>query len=310
MSDAKAHVPVLLAETLEALKINADGCYIDGTFGRGGHSACLLDALSAEGSLIVFDKDTTAIEAAKKNFAGDQRLQLRHDSFANMARLGTEQDLFGKVDGVMLDLGVSSPQLDVAERGFSFSRNGPLDMRMNTAAGETAAAWLARVEKADLIRVLRDFGEEKLAKMIATKIIQYRSNKVLETTQQLSEIVRGCYSPQYKGVHPATRTFQAIRIHINQELDDLMQGLDDAFNLLAVGGRLAVISFHSLEDRIVKRFIRDTRVSHTPKHLPVIEQTTPYLKSIGKLVRPSEAECEENPRARSGRLRIAEKVMP
>ena len=310
MSDTKAHVPVLLAETLAALNINADGCYIDGTFGRGGHSARLLDALSPQGRLIVFDKDTAAIEEAKQYFSGDQRLQLRHDSFANMARLGTEQDLFGKVDGVMLDLGVSSPQLDEAERGFSFSRNGPLDMRMNTAGGETAAEWLAHVEKAELVRVLRDFGEEKLAKMIAAKIIQYRTDNVLETTQQLAEIVRSCYSPQYKGVHPATRTFQAIRIHINQELDDLVQGLNDAFELLAIGGRLVVISFHSLEDRIVKRFIRDTQVSHTPKHLPVIEQTTPYLKSVSKLVRPSDAECEENPRARSGRLRIAEKVMP
>jgi len=310
MADTEAHVPVLLAETLEALKINIDGCYIDGTFGRGGHSAGLLEALSPQGRLIVFDKDTAAMEEANQRFAGDHRLHFRHDSFAHMAQLGTEQDLFGKIDGVMLDLGVSSPQLDESERGFSFSRKGPLDMRMNTTTGETAAEWLAHVEKAELVRVLRDFGEEKLAKMIAAKIIQYRTDNVLENTQQLAEIVSGCYPSRYTGVHPATRTFQAIRIHINQELDDLAQGLSDAFNLLAVGGRLAVISFHSLEDRIVKRFIRDTRVSHTPKHLPVIEQTTPYLKSVGKLVRPGDAECERNPRARSGRLRIAEKVMP
>ena len=310
MPDLQLHIPVLLEEALQALQVKPDGVYLDCTFGRGGHSQAILQNLSQHGRLIVLDQDPAAIETAKQLFADDKRVQIAHESFANLLRMGESQRLQQSVDGILFDLGVSSPQLDQAERGFSFSNNGPLDMRMNTTTGESAAQWLANVSRDELIIVLREYGEEKHAKKIATKIVEQRANNAIATTKQLADIVSSCYPTNYVGIHPATRTFQAVRIHINQELSALKQGLQGAFELLASQGRLVVISFHSLEDRIVKRFIRDTRKQDTPKNFPIAVTLDKYLDSVGKLIRPREEELEKNVRARSARMRIAKKISP
>lgn len=302
------HVPVLLEETLQALRIKPDGIYIDCTFGRGGHSQSILQNLSQQGRLYLLDQDPAAIQIAKKKFGDDRRVQITHASFANLLEMGESYELRASVDGILFDLGVSSPQLDQADRGFSFNNDGPLDMRMNTTTGESAGQWLAHVHLEELMAVLREYGEEKFAKKIAAKILAEQKNNAITTTKHLAEIVCSCYPAGYQGIHPATRTFQAIRIYINQELEALQKGLQAAFELLANQGRLAVISFHSLEDRIVKRFIRDTRKQDIPKNLPVMPNVDRYLRSVGKLIRPQEREVEENVRARSARLRIAEKV--
>ena len=299
------HVPVLLEQAGEALNIKEDGQYIDCTYGRGGHSQIVLDRLSQQGQLWVFDQDPAAIQVAQHKHGEDNRVHIVHDSFANL--LDHCSELKNQIDGILFDLGVSSPQLDQAHRGFSFSHDGPLDMRMNTTLGLTAAQWLQSTTPRELTTTLRDYGEEKFAKKIAYRILDEKSP--ITTTHHLAEVVKSCYPPGYQGIHPATRTFQAIRIFINKELEALEKGLDAAFHLLKAQGRLAVISFHSLEDRLVKRFIRSTRKDDASKKLPIFIENEEYLRAIGKLILPSEEELASNPRARSGRLRVAEKVI-
>lgn len=309
MAEIQSHVPVLLKEACQAINVKPDGVYIDCTFGRGGHSEKMLDNLSNDGCLFVLDQDPIAIETAEEKFGNDTRVKIIHESFAKLHSLAAGIERMQQVDGILFDLGVSSPQLDEAHRGFSFSQDGPLDMRMNTAAGITAEQWLATVELSELTKVLFEYGEEKHAKKIARRIVEENQSGAISTTKQLAKIVNTCYPPSYRGIHPATRTFQAIRIYINNELGALEQGLQAAFELLAPNGRLAVISFHSLEDRLVKRFIRSTNKSDELRKFPMITDIGEHLRAVGKLVRPSEEEIEVNPRSRSGRLRIAEKVM-
>ncbi len=309
MQSTSTHVPVLLHESLKGLRVKNDGTYIDCTFGRGGHSQLLLQSLASHGRLFLLDQDPSAIECAKQKFAGDARVKVIHETFANLAGVGREHNLLTNVDGIFFDLGVSSPQLDEAQRGFSFSHDGPLDMRMNTSVGYTAAQWLESVSISELIKVLREFGEERHAKKIANKVLGEQQVSAITTTKRLAEIVKTCYPSNYQGIHPATRTFQAIRIAINEELLALQKGLEASFDLLNGGGRLAVISFHSLEDRIVKRFIRDTKQEDLLPKLPVMPEINDHLKTVGKLIRPTDEELEINPRARSARLRVAEKVL-
>ena len=310
MPASSIHVPVLLTETLQGLAIKGDGTYIDCTLGRGGHSQLLLESLTSQGRLFLLDQDPSAIECAEQIFGNDKRVKIIHESFANLQEVGKCNDLNAKVDGIFFDLGVSSPQLDEADRGFSFSHDGPLDMRMNTNAGQTAAEWLASVSSKELVAALREYGEERHANKIASRILEEQQDSAITTTHRLAELVKACYPSSYQGIHPATRTFQAIRITINQELQALQKGLDAAFELLNGGGRLVVISFHSLEDRMVKRFIRDSnQTERVPARMPVMPEQTDHLKALGKLIRPSERELDINPRARSARLRIAEKVL-
>ena len=306
---AQQHLPVLLNEALEAMKIKANGTYIDCTFGRGGHSQAFLSQLAAQGQLIVLDQDPSAIKIAEEKFSTDKRVKIIHESFANLSMLSERKKLKEKVDGIFFDLGVSSPQLDNAERGFSFNHDGPLDMRMNTSQGITAAEWLNKITVSELAEVLRGYGEERYAKKIASKILYVQKEHAITRTKQLSNIVEACYPKNYQGIHPATRTFQAIRIAVNDELSALQNALSAAFELLAINGRLVVISFHSLEDRIVKRFIRQTRSANYLPKLPVKHVPEVHLSEVEKMVRPSELEVEANPRSRSARMRTAEKVM-
>jgi len=304
-----AHRPVLYAEALQALNIKPDGFYIDATFGRGGHSAGILKQLGPEGGLLAIDKDPQAIDAAKKQFGADSRFVIRRGSFARLEEFIHEAGLHNNVAGVLMDLGVSSPQLDDPERGFSFSHDGPLDMRMDTETGVPASEWLQQQDEASLAKVLKDFGEERFAKRVAHAIIQRQKDIPIKTTEALAEIIRAAIPAWEKHKDPATRSFQAIRIAVNNELGDLEAGLNQALKVLRVGGRLVVISFHSLEDRIVKRFMRQhSRPAQLPKRLPVIaEQVMSPLKLIGKAIRANDAEVAENPRARSAVLRVAEK---
>ena len=303
------HVPVLLNEALKAMDIKPDGIYIDGTYGRGGHSQVYLSQLSPQGKLFVLDQDLAAIADAREKHTDDERVKIFHQSFEDLLVLGNSENVCGKVDGIFFDLGVSSPQLDNAERGFSFNHEGPLDMRMNNGEGQTAAEWLARVTEPELCKVLREYGEERYAKKIANKILSAQKEKAITTTRQLAEIVQGCYPNRYQGIHPATRTFQAIRIALNNEFGALHKGLAAAFEMLAIHGRLVVISFHSLEDRIVKRFIRNTKSKNTLPKLPVQHEPEIYMQEIGKLIRPADQEVEMNPRSRSAKMRVAEKVL-
>ncbi|VAW55488.1 16S rRNA (cytosine(1402)-N(4))-methyltransferase [hydrothermal vent metagenome] len=303
------HQAVLLDEALESLNIRPSGIYIDATFGRGGHSRAILQQLDAKGRLIAFDQDLEAVAFAKQQFADEPRLSIEHCNFNQVADVIERYGLKEKIDGVLMDLGVSSPQLDDAERGFSFLRSGPLDMRMDTSQGETARQWLARVKPADLINVLKRYGEEKFAKRIATAIVETRAERDITETGDLAEIISNAIPVKEKHKHPATRSFQAIRIYINEELRAVEQGLQGAVSVLAKGGRLSVISFHSLEDRIVKRFMRD--ISSRPKlpaGLPVMEADieVPY-RLAGKPVVAGEQELKVNPRARSARLRVLER---
>lgn len=308
MTAKESHVPVLLQEACEGLNVKPDGVYIDCTFGRGGHSEKILETLSADGCLFVLDQDPVAIKTAQEKFGNDARVKIVHESFANLQTLFSGDLRMQQVDGILFDLGVSSPQLDEAHRGFSYSHDGPLDMRMNTTAGVTAEQWLASVELSELTRVLFEYGEEKHAKKIARRILEENESGAISTTKQLARIVNTCYPPSYRGIHPATRTFQAIRIQINNELGALEEGLQAAFTLLASSGRLVVISFHSLEDRLVKRFIRNTNKSDELRKFPMITDIGEHLRSVGKLIRPGEEEIAINSRSRSARLRIAEKV--
>ncbi|WP_407278702.1 16S rRNA (cytosine(1402)-N(4))-methyltransferase RsmH [Aromatoleum evansii] len=302
------HVTVLLSEAVDALAIRPDGVYVDGTFGRGGHSRAILAALGPQGRLIAFDRDPSAIAAGRQ--IADRRLTLVHAPFSSFA--GELDDLgVSRVDGVLLDLGVSSPQLDEPERGMSFRFDAPLDMRMDTSRGQTVAQWLAAASVAQITEVLRDYGEERFAYAIAKAIAAARTGGVVATTRQLAEIVEKAVRTREPGQHPATRSFQALRIFINQELEELSLILPDAVERLKPGGRLAVISFHSLEDRIVKRFMRDeSRPPQLPSRLPVraADLPKPRLALVGKAVRPGEAEVAANPRARSAVMRVAERT--
>lgn len=310
MSQYNAHDSVLLDEAIDALVVDPDGCYVDGTFGRGGHSRAILSRLSPAGRLLVIDKDPQAIAYAEEHFASDDRVIIGHASFADMQALAEEHQLAGRVVGVLLDLGVSSPQLDDPQRGFSFTQDGPLDMRMDTSRGQSAAEWVAEASEQDIATVLKEYGEERFAKRMAKAIVAERARKPIVTTGHLAEVVKQANPAWEKGKHPATRAFQGIRIYINRELDDLVKVLDQAVDLLAVKGRLVVISFHSLEDRIVKQFIRKQEQGDPlPRHLPVMaSQINQRLKRVGKAVKASEQELKTNVRARSAVMRVAEKV--
>ncbi len=310
MEKHDTHQSVLLDEVLEGLNIRPEGVYFDGTFGRGGHAAAVLQRLGPQGRLLAMDKDPDAIRFAAEKFANDDRFEIRQGSFAMMAEMVDEAGLLGQVDGVLLDLGVSSPQLDNAGRGFSFMKDGPLDMRMDSSQGQSAADWLASADEQLISEVIRDYGEERFHRRIARAIVEQREHERLATTLQLAGLIEKAVPKREKGKHPATRSFQAIRIFINRELDDLREGLEQAVTILRKGGRLAVISFHSLEDRLVKRFLRQkAQGQRLPLDLPVqYEDTGAELKLVGKALRAGAKEIEENVRARSATLRVAEKI--
>lgn len=308
--DDWAHQSVLLQEAVAALQLKPEGVYVDGTYGRGGHSQMILEQLSAEGRLLVVDKDPTAIANAAQVFGDDPRTHIYRGSFANMGRVLTETGWQRKANGILLDLGMSSPQLDDASRGFSFRHDGPLDMRMNPDAGKSAAQWLAAADEKNIAGVLKEFGEERFSKRIASAIVKARDEAPIDTTQRLASIVAAANPSRERGKDPATRTFQAIRIYINHELDDLQRCLEQSVNALVAGGRLVVISFHSLEDRIVKRFIRkQVQGDQLPLDLPVMHMdVNATMRAIGKPIKASEAEIKNNPRARSAIMRIAERL--
>jgi len=310
MGETLSHQSVLLTEAVDALAIRPDGIYLDGTFGRGGHAAEILKKLNDQGRLLAMDQDPQAVESAEKRFAEDQRFEIVHANFESLSDVVCKKGLDQKIDGILLDIGVSSPQLDDAARGFSFMKSGPLDMRMNPAIGQSAAQWLASVEEKELIDVLRRLGEERFAKRIAHAIIEVRQLQPIDDTLQLAKIISDAVPKKEKHKHPATRSFQAIRIYINRELEVLEKALEDAVSVLAPKGRLVVISFHSLEDRIVKRFMRDkSRGPQIPKDLPVMDSDIQVpFKVVGKMIKPGEDEIKENPRARSSVLRVMERV--
>jgi 16S rRNA (cytosine1402-N4)-methyltransferase len=299
---------VLLHEAVEALQLKPEGIYVDGTFGRGGHSRLILEQLGPSGRLIALDKDPAAVAAGRE--IGDARFRMVHGGFAGLAEIldGLEVE---KVDGVLLDLGVSSPQLDDRARGFSFRFDAPLDMRMDTTSGMTAAEWLATVDEELLGEVIRDYGEERFAKQIARALVAARKEQPISTTRELSQLVAQAVRTREPGQNPATRTFQAIRIYLNQELDELARVLPQCVDRLKAGGRLVVISFHSLEDRMVKRFMRDTaQGDKLPRNLPVRHADVPQgrLRLVGRAVRASDMEVAANPRARSAVMRVAERT--
>ena len=298
------HVSVLLAESVSALSVRADGSYLDGTFGRGGHSREILSRLSPSGKLIAVDKDPAA-EASALSLANDPRFQFEPGSFADISRIVTDNSL----DGILLDLGVSSPQLDDAQRGFGFSGDGPLDMRMDTRTGMTAAQWLASAPEQDIADVIKTYGEERFGKRMAAAIVKARAETPITGTRQLANIIAEANPKWEPHKHPATRAFQAIRIFINRELEDLELALECMVNKLVVGGRLVVISFHSLEDRIGKRFMRDqARGIQLPRHVPVVDSDAgKTLNLVSKAMKPSNEEIARNPRSRSAVMRIAER---
>jgi len=310
MGARAAHRPVLLEETIQALAIDPSGTYVDGTFGRGGHSREILRRLGPEGRLIALDKDPAAVASGREQFGSDVRFSIDQGSFAMLARLVDDKAVSGLVKGVLLDLGVSSPQLDDPSRGFSFLHDGPLDMRMDPGLGLSAGEWLARAGEDEIAEVLHSYGEERFAKRIARAIVAARRQAPIETTTRLAAIVRAASPAWERDKHPATRSFQAIRIYINRELDDLRECLRDVLKVLAPGGRLVVISFHSLEDRIVKRFMREQARGHVyPRGVPVTrDQAGARMRLVGGALRPRSAEVAENPRARSAVLRVAERL--
>jgi 16S rRNA (cytosine1402-N4)-methyltransferase len=304
------HTPVLPDEVLAGLAVRAAGRYCDATFGRGGHTAAILGALGPDGRVFAIDRDPDAIRAGQLRFAGEPRLTLIRGSFGQLEERVRAAGLEGEFDGVLMDLGVSSPQLDEAERGFSFMQDGPLDMRMDNESGPSAAQWLARASERDIASVLRTLGEERYAGRIARAIVAARAAAPIARTGQLAAIVAAAVPTREPGKHPATRTFQAIRIHVNGELDALESVLPQAVRLLAPGGRLCVISFHSLEDRIVKRFIRrEEQGDPVYAGLPVVPpHARPRLRRVGKAIEAGDAEVARNPRARSAVLRVAERL--
>ncbi|MCW8196524.1 16S rRNA (cytosine(1402)-N(4))-methyltransferase RsmH [Proteobacteria bacterium 005FR1] len=305
-----SHITVLLREAVDALIVDPNGLYVDGTFGRGGHSREILAHLSESGRLLAMDKDPAAKAHAQQSFAGDDRFEFVAGSFTNLRQAVEGRGQLGKVDGILLDLGVSSPQLDEAERGFSFSQGGPLDMRMDPSHGQSAAEWISRAKDTEIAQVLKEYGEERFARRIARAIVAARAEQPIERTDQLAGIIAKAHPAWEVGKHPATRSFLAIRLYINRELEDLQDLLSQVVEVLKPGGRLVVISFHSLEDRIVKRFIRrQSKGEELPRGLPVTEaQLNRTMKSIGKAVRPVESEVKNNVRARSAIMRVAEKL--
>jgi 16S rRNA (cytosine1402-N4)-methyltransferase len=305
-----AHTPVLLDEVLAGLSVKADGRYCDATFGRGGHAAAILAQLGPAGGLCAIDRDPDAIAAGRERFAAEPRLTLVRGSFGRLEERVRAAGWEGELQGVLLDLGVSSPQLDEARRGFSFMQDGPLDMRMDNESGLSAAQWLARAGEREIADVLFKLGEEKFSRRIARAIVAARAETPIVTTRQLAGIVAGAVPTREPGKHPATRTFQAIRIHVNRELEEAEAALPQAVNLLAPGGRLCVISFHSLEDRLVKRFMRrEAQGDPIYAELPdVPAHARPRLKLIGGAVMPGDEEIARNPRARSAVLRVAERI--
>ncbi|MCG9713777.1 16S rRNA (cytosine(1402)-N(4))-methyltransferase RsmH [Shewanella insulae] len=311
MTQEFAHLSVLLTETVAGLNIKPDGIYIDGTFGRGGHSREVLKQLGPNGRLIAIDRDPQAIAAAEQ-FADDARFSIVHGGFGQLAQYVDDLGLRGKIDGILFDFGVSSPQLDDAERGFSFLRDGPLDMRMDNSQGETAAEWLARAEIEDMAWVFKTYGEEKNARHIARCIAADRDKTPFLRTKELADLIARVSKSKERNKHPATRVFQAIRIYINSELEQIDQALEGAVTVLAPLGRLSVISFHSLEDRMVKRFIRrHSQGESVPHGLPLTEaeiNKTRLLKAVGKAIKPSAEEIDRNARARSSVLRVAERL--
>lgn len=304
------HQSVLLPEVLENLGIKSDGIYVDATFGRGGHSQAILSALGPNGRLLAMDKDPDAIRYAKQNFSHDTRFSIQQGSFAELEKFLVNKNVYGKVHGILFDLGVSSPQLDDASRGFSFMRSGPLDMRMDTTKGISAANWIATVSEKELATTLWEYGEEKFSRRIAKAIVTAREENPIVETKALADIISAAVPIREKGKHPATRSFQAIRIVINRELEDLKIGLDQSVGALEKSGRLLVISFHSLEDRIVKHFIQHHEHGDPlPRGLPVKQGSfIQKLKRLGKAIKPSLKEMALNPRSRSAILRIAEKL--
>lgn len=306
--EANRHQPVLLEEAIASLNIRGDGVYLDGTFGRGGHSRAILARLTEQGRLLALDKDPQAVAAGRETLGDDPRFSIDQGNFADMDQWVRGWGLSGALDGILLDLGVSSPQLNHPERGFSFMEDGPLDMRMDPTQGPTAAEWLAGATERELARVFWEFGEERHARRIARSIVMARERQPLTRTSQLAELVEHTIGRRERK-HPATRCFQAIRIQINNELADLARGLGSSIEQLRPGGRLVAISFHSLEDRLVKRTLREAaRPGQVRRNIPEDPGWKPRLKLIGKAVRPSEHEISVNPRARSAVMRVAEKL--
>lgn len=306
------HITVLLNEAIEALAVRADGCYIDGTFGRGGHSRLLLQQLGRDGRLLGFDKDPQAIATGQTLAAEDGRFVIVQRSFAEMADEAERLGLKGKVSGILLDLGVSSPQLDDPTRGFSFLNDGPLDMRMDPDRGVSAAQFIAQAPEEEIARVFKEYGEERFARRMARAVVERRQVQPFERTGDLAQVLKDANPAWEKNKHPATRAFQGLRIHVNNELADLEAGLRAALDILEVGGRLAVISFHSLEDRIVKLFLRRLEkgeVDTLPRNLPVqVQRFDPIVRTLGKARFASDAELKANPRSRSAVMRVAEKL--
>jgi 16S rRNA (cytosine1402-N4)-methyltransferase len=304
------HVPVLADEALEALALEPGGYYVDATFGRGGHTALLLQALGGEGRVLALDRDPEAIAAGERRFAGEMRLALVHAPFAEIGALVPAHSHGRPCRGVLFDLGVSSPQLDDPARGFSFRADGPLDMRMDPTRGEPVSAWLARAGVDEIREVIATLGEERFARRVAQAIVAARRERPIERTRELADLVARAVRTREPGKHPATRTFQALRMHVNDELGQIEKGLAGALDALASGGRLAVISFHSLEDRLVKRFMqRESQLDPLAASLPVVPpQLVPRLKLIGRKRRPTPEQIARNPRARSALLRVAQKT--
>lgn len=310
MSQEFNHITVMLNEAIEALVTDPDGFYIDGTFGRGGHSSLILSKLSDKGRLLAIDKDPMAIAEAHRRFGDDPRFSIEHGAFSEIESFVTKRDLVGQVTGVLLDLGVSSPQLDDPSRGFSFQYDGPLDMRMNTTSGESAAEWINRASESEIADVLFHYGEERFSRRMAKAIVAERQKSPIITTARLASIITDANPRWEKGKNPATRAFQGIRIHINRELEEIETCLDQTLELLALQGRMVVISFHSLEDRIVKRFIRRhvKGDEHLPSGVPFTQaMLNQRLKGLGKAIKASAAEVDANPRSRSAVMRVAEK---
>jgi len=306
-----AHTPVLLDEVLQGLKLQTEGIYIDCTFGRGGHSQAILQHIGQAGQLFAIDKDPDAISSAHEGLCDDCRLTLVQGSYTMLDSLVREYGIQGRVNGILFDLGVSSPQFDNCSRGFSFQHDGPLDMRMNNLTGLTAAEWLASAGGDEIRKVLQEYGEERYARRIANAIVNERLNKPVESTHQLAEIITSAVPTRERDKHPATRTFQAIRIFINDELNELRNVLSQTIDILTCGGRLVVISFHSLEDRLVKRFMRrESHGDYFPHDVPVTQDALrPKLKIVGRVIHPTTQEMTSNPRSRSAVLRIAEKIV-
>lgn len=304
------HIPVLLNEAITALAIKENGIYIDGTFGRGGHARHILSQLSGEGKLLGLDKDPLAIMTANQLADEDARFRVEQCSFAELSTVVSEHIWQGKIDGILLDIGVSSPQIDQADRGFSFQKEGPLDMRMNPDKGISVAQWLAKAKVEDITFVIKTLGEERFGKRIANAIVETREHTPIVSTLQLAALVDKAMPFREKNKHPATRTFQALRIYINNELGDLKLGLEQSVDALAIGGRLAVITFHSLEDRIVKRYFRDeARGDDLPSNFPIrADELNPRIKLVSKAIKASDQELAINPRARSAILRVVEKL--